>query len=115
MSAMPADTCAAIEAIVRDVQRLHPSWQRPERFHEQKSAILAALRALACSPLLVRQVVRFLPAAPTAAAAPATSRQAAPRRAGQSRPRRHRYPLPARRAPGQGALFTPAEGEADAA
>jgi hypothetical protein len=57
----PADTAAAIDAIAREVQRLTPSWERPETFHEQKAEIIGALRALARSPLVTRRVVRFIP------------------------------------------------------
>lgn len=97
---MPPDTAAAMEAIARAVERLTPSWQRPERFHEQKSEILAALRTLARGPLLVRHVVRFVPAAPPPPAVPARGCEAGWRRTRH----RHRYPQPARRVPGQGAL-----------
>jgi hypothetical protein len=116
MTAMPRDTAAAIEAIAREVQRLMPSWERPEKFHEQKAEIIGLLRALARSPLMTQRVVRFVPApAPQSHYTPghvlptanlpvwppvAQRAQARPRRTA----RRHRYPLPGRRVPGQTTL-----------
>jgi hypothetical protein len=70
MTAMPGDTAAAIEAIAREVQRLMPSWERPEKFHEQKAEIIGLLRALARSPLVTQRVVRFVPAPAPLAPAP---------------------------------------------
>ncbi len=104
---MPPDTLAELEGIIREVQRLTPSWQRPEVFHETKSELLARLRSLARSPVLVRQLVRFVrvaPAAPRPVAVPARTRQASSRRASRPRSRRHRYPLPSCQEPGQRAF-----------
>jgi hypothetical protein len=114
MTAMPADTAAAIEAIAREVQRLTPSWQRPEAFHERKAEIIGSLRALARSPLVTRRVVRFAPAptpllpAPQSLYTPGRVLAASPPPIAQralERPRRtarrHRYPLPGLGAPGQ--------------
>lgn len=112
MTDMPADTAAAIEALAREVQRLMPSWERPEAYHEQKSEIVAALRALACSSLLTRRMVRFI-AVPAASLEPPAdpARASASRRsaAAPARPRfhrRHRYPHPGRQVPEQASLFT---------
>jgi hypothetical protein len=109
----PADTAAAIDAIAREVQRLTPSWERPETFHEQKAEIIGALRALARSPLVTRRVVRFIPVPAPAPLPPPpnpalpsgpTSRRAASLHARPSRRSRHRYPHPGRQVPGQTAL-----------
>jgi hypothetical protein len=99
VTAMPDDTAAALEAIAREVQRLTPSWQRPEAFHERKSDIVAALRALARGPVLVRQVVRFVPLP-----APAAPRVVALQRHLACPARRHRYPSPPARCAGQATL-----------
>jgi hypothetical protein len=108
VTGMPADTAAAIEAIARAVQRLTPSWERPETFHEQKSEIVAALHALACSPLLTRRVVQFVAVPAASPELPADPVRVASRRGGAAptRPRsrcRHRYPHPGRQ-PGQSVL-----------
>ncbi len=87
LTALPPDTAAAIEAIAAEVRRLIPSWERPEAFHERKAEILAALRALARGPLLVRRIVRVLPAA-----VPASS-QRRPERARTPRGGPSRLPL----------------------
>jgi hypothetical protein len=121
VTGMPADTAAAIEAITREVQRLTPSWERPETFHERKAEIIGFLRALARSPLVTRRVVQFAtaptplfpprrspytpgrvpPAANLPASPPVGQRALArPRRTA----RRHRYPLPGRRVAGQTTL-----------
>ena len=94
---MHADTAAAIEAIAREVQRLTPSWERPETFHERKAEIIGTLRTLARAPLVTRTVVRFIaastPAIQSPRPLPVTPR--APTR--QRRPAiRHRYPRPPR-------------------
>jgi hypothetical protein len=81
----PPDTAAELEALITEVRRLQPSWQRPEVFHEQKSEVLARLRTLASSPLLVRRVVKIVPAS-----APSLPLVATPRR--RTRPRRHAVP-----------------------
>ena len=61
---MRADTAAAIEAVAREVQRLTPSWERPETFDERTAEIIGLLRVLARSPLVARTVVRFVAARP---------------------------------------------------
>jgi hypothetical protein len=95
MTDMPRDTATAIEAIAREVQRLMPSWERPEKFHEQKAEIIGLLRVLARSPLVTRTVVRFI-AAPTRAIQSPRPLPVAPRApTRQRRPvMRHRYPRP---------------------
>jgi hypothetical protein len=98
--AMPADTAAAIEAIAREVQRLTPSWQLPEMFHEQKAEIIGLLRALAHPAVVTRTVVKFI-AAPTPAIQSPRLLPVAPRApTRQRRPvMRHRHPHPPRLPP----------------
>ena len=97
---MHADTAAAIEAIVREVQRLTPSWERPETFHERKAEIVGTLRTLARSPLVTRTVVRFI-AAPTPAIQSPKPLPVVPRTpTRQRRPvTQHCYPRPPRLPP----------------
>jgi hypothetical protein len=40
----PAETARALGRLA---ERLSPDWNRPERFHERKSALIAAIRKLA--------------------------------------------------------------------
>jgi hypothetical protein len=104
---MSADTVTAIEAIAREVQRLTPSWERPEAFHERKAEIIGSLRALARSPLVTRSVVRFItvpaptplssPTAPASSPGQTSSRSASP----HTRRSRHRYPHSGRQVRGQ--------------
>lgn len=94
MSAMPPDTAALLDHIIRYLQRLAPSWQRPEVFHQFKSELIDKLRTMLCHPLVTRHVVRFV----TAATAASTGGETAPTR------ERHRNPTPRHAVPGQAAL-----------
>jgi hypothetical protein len=94
ISAMPPDTAALLDHIIRDLQRLAPSWQRPEVFHQFKSELIDKLRTMLCHPLVTRHVVRFV----TAATAASPGGETAPTR------ERHRNPTPRHAVPGQAAL-----------
>jgi hypothetical protein len=113
MTGLPDDTAARLQALAAAVGRLRP--EHCEVYYERRSEIVAALRALARSPLVVRTVVQFAAPAPLQAAPtpppellaarvppPPPAAQCAPRRA-----RRHRYPHPGRPCAGQGALPLP--------
>ena len=103
MITMPADTAAALERVILELQLLTPCWQDPTQFHERKSEVLAQLRAIARNPALVRTIVRFVPA-PCAALPPASSRTASPNTRLRRPARRHRYPHPGLAPAGQSVL-----------
>jgi hypothetical protein len=67
---MAADTHTELEELARLVARLSPDHRDPERYHLEKDAIRSRLRALARSPVVVRNVVRFVQAAPPGQGAP---------------------------------------------
>jgi hypothetical protein len=91
---------AELEQLAVAVRRLSPSWQNPERYHEQKSEIAGALLRLSRrlagkampAPMPIRRPVMRAPIAPpirVVAVAPVPL--VLPRR--MLRPR-HRYPRP---------------------
>lgn len=55
MSTRPSDTTALLDQIIRDLQRLAPSWQRPVVSHQSKSELIDKLRTMLCHPLVTRQ------------------------------------------------------------
>jgi hypothetical protein len=63
MSAMPPDA-ASLDQIIRYLQRLTPSWQRPEVFHQFKSELIDKLRTMLRHPLVTRHVVRLVQTPP---------------------------------------------------
>jgi hypothetical protein len=100
---MPADTAAALECAILELELLTPCWQNPAQFHERKSEVLAELRAIARNPALVRTIVRFGPA-PGVAPPPTSSHTTSPHTLPRRPARRHRYPHPGLAPAGQSVL-----------
>jgi hypothetical protein len=90
------DTLARLEAALALAQRLRPDWQRPDAFYEAKSELIACLRAIAASPLLVRQTIRHVRVEVPIERIVEVERvvtMLAPQARSRLR-RRHRYPMP---------------------
>jgi hypothetical protein len=69
------NTLAPLEDLLRQAQRLQPSWERPEAFHIQKSSLVRGLKDLIASgnvsaPPVTPRLPLPTPAAPAPAPAP---------------------------------------------
>jgi hypothetical protein len=97
--------CSELAKLAVAVGGLMPSWQNPERFHEQKSEIAAALRRIARNGYHLRTSSASAPVPPPQPVQVITVIRVVVLRPHLIRPRPHRYPRPPRDDSRQMSLF----------
>jgi hypothetical protein len=97
MASPSDDTHTRLTVLANRLARLTPDWRNQERFHEEKSELRAELRSLANSPLVVKQVTKFVrieaAPCPTGPKSPAPQPIAAPIPATEPAPAPSKAPI----------------------